>query len=137
VNSYRRSWTKDVRYPGAGTLNERLKHALGGKEPSYHAAQAYAGVITAADILKRARDMNPESIQNALRETNLTTAYGPIRFTDFRGYKNQNPVKMVAEQIQHAKFITVFPKEAAAGKILPPRHGANDKESRRVRGSRP
>ncbi len=114
------AWTKDVRYQGAGTLHERLKQALRGKEPSYHAAQAYAGVITAVDALKRARDLSPENVQKALRETNLTIAYGPIRFTDFRGYKNQNPMTMVAEQIQQGKFITVYPKEAAAGKILFP-----------------
>ncbi len=114
------AWTKDVKFPGAGTLNERLKQVLGGREPSYHAAQAYVGVLTAVDVLRRARDVSPEGIQKALRDTSMTTAYGPIRFMDFRGYKNQNPVKMVAQQIQQGKFITVFPKEAAAGKILFP-----------------
>lgn len=115
------AWTKDVRFPGAATLNERLKQALGGREPSYHAAQAYVGVLTAVDVLRRARDMSPEAVQKALRETNLpSTPYGPIRFTDFRGYKNQNPVKMVAEQIQQGRFVTIYPREAAAGKILFP-----------------
>lgn len=114
------AWTKDVKYPGAVPLYDRLKKALGGKEPSYHAAQAYAGMITAFDVMARARDVSPESIQKALRETSLSTSYGPIRFADFRGYKNQNPVKMIAQQIQDGKFITVFPQEAAAGRILFP-----------------
>lgn len=114
------AWTKDVKYPGALSLYERLKRALGGKEPSYHAAQAYAGVLTAADALRRASGTDPESVRRALRETNLMTAYGPIRFADFRGYRNQNPVKMIAEQVQRGQFVTVFPPEAAVGRILFP-----------------
>ena len=52
------AWTEAVPYEGAQELYERLRNELG-KEPSYHAAQAYAGLITAADALSRAEDDRP------------------------------------------------------------------------------
>ncbi|MEZ4632794.1 MAG: ABC transporter substrate-binding protein [Deinococcales bacterium] len=58
------AWTAEVNYEGAQDLYERLVAAKGG-EPSYHAAQAYAGLITAADVLRRSSDMSPESIRQA------------------------------------------------------------------------
>lgn len=115
------AWTKDVAYPGAQELYERLKEKLGGKEPSYHAAQAYAGIITAVDALKRAEDFSPESVQAALEATNLEeTVYGPIRFSDQDGYQNQNPIAMIAQQVQNGEFVTVFPEAAAVGDIIFP-----------------
>ena len=39
------TWTQDAPYEGAQDLYERLTEALGGTNPSYHAAQAYAGLI--------------------------------------------------------------------------------------------
>ncbi len=109
------AWTQDVSYPGAQSLYERLVEKLG-KEPSYHAAQGYAAVITAADALRRATDMTPAAVRDALAATNLPdTAYGPIQFTSENGYMNQNPVKMIAEQVQGGTFATVFPEEAAVG----------------------
>ena len=109
------AWTQDVSYPGAQSLYERLVEKLG-KEPSYHAAQGYAAVITAADALRRATDMTPAAVRDALAATNLPdTAYGPIQFTSENGYMNQNPVKMIAEQVQDGTFATVFPEEAAVG----------------------
>ncbi len=58
-------WTKDVPYPGAQELNDRLTAILG-RTPSYHAAQAYAGIITAVDVLERAASDSPADIQAAL-----------------------------------------------------------------------
>lgn len=111
------AWTAEVNYEGAQDLYERLVAAKGG-EPSYHAAQAYAGLITAADVLRRSSDMSPESIRQALSETNLSTAYGPITFSDYAGYRNQNPVKMVAEQVQGGAFITIYTQAGAVTEIL-------------------
>lgn len=53
--------------------------------------------------------MNPEGVQAALEETNLeNTPYGPIRFEDFNGYTNQNPLNMIAQQVQDGAFVTVY-----------------------------
>ncbi|HEX7004570.1 MAG TPA: ABC transporter substrate-binding protein [Trueperaceae bacterium] len=115
------AWTEDVVYEGAAELFERLTEELGGVEPSYHAAQAYAGLITAVDALSRAESFSPEDVQAALEATNIEeTPYGPIRFEDFDGYQNQNPILMVAQQVQDGQFVTVFPGEELAENLIFP-----------------
>ena len=101
-------WTADVPYPGARELNDRLTAILG-RTPSYHAAQAYAGIITAVDVLKRAASDSPADIQAALAATDMPdTVYGPIAFDDYQGYQNQAPLPAVAQQVQNGEFVTVF-----------------------------
>ncbi|HLV11633.1 MAG TPA: ABC transporter substrate-binding protein [Trueperaceae bacterium] len=101
-------WTEDVPYPGAKELNDRLAAVLG-RTPSYHAAQAYAGVITAVDVLSRAASFSPADVQAALAETNMPdTVYGSISFQDYAGYRNQARLPAVAQQVQDGRFVTVF-----------------------------
>ena len=104
------AWIQELRYPGTQKLHVDLVKALGGAEPSYHAAQAYAGVIAAADAIRRAGGTDREKVRAALNTTNLKTAFGPIVFTDFDGFKNQNNLTMVAEQVQDGKFVPVYPR---------------------------
>lgn len=111
-------WTKDVPYPGAQELNARLSAILG-RTPSYHAAQAYASVITAVDVLKRAASFSPEDVRAALLATNMPdTVYGPIRFEDYQGYKNQAPLPAVAEQVVNGDFVTVYVNGQVVGDLL-------------------
>lgn len=110
------SWTPDVKYPGARSLYERLKAALGGGEPSYHAAEAYMALIVAADALNRAKSLDKKAIMDALAATNLMTPVGPVQFQNFAGFRNQNPIPMVVEQVQGGKFVTVFPVQIAPGR---------------------
>ncbi len=101
-------WTEDVPYPGAPELNDRLAEVLG-RTPSYHAAQAYAGIITAVDVLSRAASFEPADVQAALDATDMPdTVYGPISFTDYQGYKNQARLPAVAQQVQDGEFVTVY-----------------------------
>jgi len=109
------SWTPDVRYPGARQLYERLKEKLGGREPSYHAAETYMALIVAADALNRAGSLEKAAVRDALRATRLQTAAGPVEFVDYDGFRNQNPISMVVEQVQDGRFVTVYPTEVAAG----------------------
>lgn len=114
------TWTKDVRYPGAADLYERLRECLG-QEPSYHAAQAYAALISAADVLSRAEDFSPEAVRLSLEQTDLQdSAYGPIRFESENGYTNQNHIGMVAQQVLGGEFVTVYPPEAATTDLYYP-----------------
>ncbi len=111
-------WTKDVPYPGAQELNARLTEILG-RTPSYHAAQAYAGVMVAVDALKRAASFSPEDVRAALLATDMpNTVYGPIRFEDYQGYKNQAPLPAVAEQVVNGEFVTVYVNGAVVGDLL-------------------
>jgi branched-chain amino acid transport system substrate-binding protein len=104
------AWIPELRYPGTQKLRIDLVRALNGAEPSYHAAQAYAGVIAAADAIKRAGSTDREKVRAALNTTNIQTAFGPIVFTDFDGFKNQNNISMVAEQVQGGRFVPIYPR---------------------------
>jgi len=110
------SWTPDVKYPGAQALYQNLKAALGGGEPSYHAAETYMALIVAADALNRAKSLDKNAIMAALKATNLMTPVGPVQFLDQAGFRNQNPIPMVVEQVQGGKFVTVFPSSIAPGR---------------------
>jgi branched-chain amino acid transport system substrate-binding protein len=110
-------WNDDVRYPGAAKLYNDLKTELG-EEPSQHAAQSYAAVYAAADALKRAGSPDREKVREALRATRITTPFGPVRFLDYQGFQNQNPVIGLVTQIQKGKPVTVWPTRIAEGKIV-------------------
>lgn len=113
-------WNADVKYPGAQSLYTRLKKALGGEEPSQHAAQSYAAMLAAADAIRRG-GTSPEQVRAALAQTKLSTAFGPVNFRTYGGYQNQNSVVGLITQIQKGQFVTVAPATAARGKIVFPR----------------
>ncbi|UQN09602.1 ABC transporter substrate-binding protein [Deinococcus sp. QL22] len=104
------AWVPQLRYAGVQKLNVDLKKALGGQEPSYHAAQAYAGVIVAAEAIRKAGSTDREKVKAALNTINLTTAFGPVQFKDYDGFRNQNPLAMVAQQVQGGAFVPIYPK---------------------------
>ncbi|CAM3846484.1 ABC transporter substrate-binding protein [Deinococcus frigens] len=104
------AWIPQLRYAGTQKLNVDLKKALGGEDPSYHAAQAYAGVLTAAAAINKAGSTDREKVKAALGTVNIQTAFGPIQFKDYDGFQNQNPLEMVAQQVQNGAFVPVYPK---------------------------
>ncbi len=115
------AWNDDVRYPGAQELYKNLKAELG-EEPSQHAAQSYAAMLVAADAIKRAGSITDrEKVRLALETTRISTGFGPVRFLDYRGFNNQNPVISIITQIQKGKPITVFPARIAEGTIVVPK----------------
>lgn len=114
-------WNSDVTYAGAPSLYARLKKALGGEEPSQHAAQSYAAMLAAVDAVKRAGAADPEKVREALTKTKLSTAFGPVSFRNYAGYQNQNAVVGIITQVQGGKFVTVAPATAAKGKLVFPK----------------
>ncbi|MGL4608309.1 MAG: ABC transporter substrate-binding protein [Trueperaceae bacterium] len=110
------AWVSSINREGATELRDTLSAALGGDEPTYHAAQAYATMLVAIDAITRAGTATDrEAIRAALLETNLETPYDTITFEEFDGFKNQNPVPMVAEQVQEVDgaltFVPIYPKD--------------------------
>ncbi|GHF29884.1 branched-chain amino acid transport system substrate-binding protein [Deinococcus metalli] len=105
------AWIPQLRYAGTQKLNVDLKKALGGADPSYHAAQGYAAVLVAAEALKAAGSTDREKVKAALNAVSMQTAFGPIQFKDYDGFRNQNPLAMVAQQVQNGVFVPVYPKE--------------------------
>jgi branched-chain amino acid transport system substrate-binding protein len=113
------SWSKDVNYPGAKDLYERLK-ARAGSEPSFYEAEGYLALAVAADALRRAGSTSREAVREALKKTDLKTPVTTVRFEDFDGFQNQNPIRSLVLQIQRGQHVTVFPAELAAAEARHP-----------------
>ena len=110
-------WNSDVTYPGAQNLDARLKKALGGEEPSQHAAQSYAAMLAAAEAV-RVGGSDPEKVRQALTKLSINTAFGPVQFRNYGGYQNQNAVVGLVTQVQNGKFVTIAPASAARGTLM-------------------
>ncbi|GAB4273996.1 MAG: amino acid ABC transporter substrate-binding protein [Deferrisomatales bacterium] len=105
-------WSPQAPYPGAREYAEKYK-AQYGKYPSYHGAEAYSALYVMKDALERAKDLEPESIREALAATDLVTAFGPVKFEDKDGYTNQNFMDTLVLQVIHGKHETIWPRKFA------------------------
>ncbi len=112
-------WTPQLKFPGAKEYSEKYKKKYG-DYPSYHGASAYAAMFVTKDALERAKDWTPDGIRNALKATNLTTAFGPVKFEDKEGYQNQNFLDTFVLQVLKGEHETVWPEKYASKKYLYP-----------------
>lgn len=112
-------WAPQVKYPGAKEFAEKYK-AKYGDYPSYHGASAYSAVYVVKDALERAKALNPDSIRDALKTTDIKTAFGPVKFEDKDGYQNQNFIETLAIQVIKGQFETIWPKEQASAPYVFP-----------------
>lgn len=111
-------WTPEVNWPGASQFNERYK-ARFGKEPTYHAANAYASMIVMAETAAKTGS-NPQKTRELLKNGKWNGIMGPVQFLDFDGYTNQNRHQMLVEQIQAGVHQTVYPPQYAPKKPVFP-----------------
>lgn len=110
------SWSKDVQYEGAEELSERFKSRTG-TEPSFYEAEGYLALKVAADALARAGSTDRQAVRDALAATDLQTPVSPVRFEEYDGFKNQNPIRSLVLQIQDGQHVTVFPEDLAAAPV--------------------
>lgn len=110
-------WTDDVNWPGAADFGSRYK-ARFGKEPSYHAACAYEAVRIMAMTAMKAQ--NSGSLRSALKAGNWNGIMGPVKFSDYSGYTNQNNHPMLVQQLQGGKYETIYPAQFSKKKIVYP-----------------
>ncbi len=106
-------WTPQLKYPGAKEFAEKYK-AQYGAYPSYHGASAYSAIYVMADALGRAKNWTQDGIRDALKATDLKTAFGPVKFEDREGYQNQNFAETLAIQVIKGEFQTIWPKNHAS-----------------------
>jgi len=106
-------WTPQLKYPGAKEFAEKYK-AKYNDYPSYHGASAYAAIYVMADALGRAKNWTQDGIRDALKTTDLKTAFGPVKFEDKEGYQNQNFTETLAIQVIKGEFQTIWPKSHAS-----------------------
>lgn len=101
-------WLPAAKWPGSKELDDAYTK-LTGAHPAYHAAEAYAALIVAADAINRAKSDQPAAIADAIRKTQLTTAFGPVQFDA----KGQNAHPVLITQVQGGQYKVVWPAEAA------------------------
>lgn len=112
-------WTPQLKYPGTKEFAEKYK-AKYGDYPSYHGASAYAALFVVKDALDRAKNWNQDGIRDALKATNIKTAFGPVKFLDKDGYQNQNFMDTLVIQVIKGQFETIWPKQHAGAPFVFP-----------------
>jgi branched-chain amino acid transport system substrate-binding protein len=105
-------WIPNVNYPEARDFvrNYRVRY---GNAPDYHGALAYAAAYVCRDVLERTASLEADDLLHALHTTNMMTVIGPVRFTSYRDFTNQNQLFTLVIQIQDGEFQTVWPPNAA------------------------
>lgn len=112
-------WIPNVAWPGAKEFFENYKEKYG-TEPDYHGAQAYATMYVIADALNRAEELTREGVQKALKETDLMTIMGPIKFEDWEGYTNQDKPTTYVVQWQKGELEVIWPEEVKSADYVYP-----------------
>ena len=96
----------------AALCRERL-----GRECDYHPPQSTAALQVYQRAIERADSLDPKKVRDALVQTNIMTAYGPVRFNEM----GQNIAKgMSVVQLQDGKPVVVFPTEGAKARFVYP-----------------
>jgi branched-chain amino acid transport system substrate-binding protein len=117
-------WSPDLAYPGAKEFNQKWEAANEGKSAVYMHASAYASAYVIADVLKRAKALDRESIRDAFAATDLKTAFGPVHFGTYEidgvKFNNQNKLQTILVQAQGGKYVTVWPPNLATAKPVFP-----------------
>ncbi|MCP4116942.1 MAG: ABC transporter substrate-binding protein [Desulfobacteraceae bacterium] len=112
-------WSRQLPYPGAKQYHDRFLQAYS-YPPDYHGAEAYSALLVAADALKRAESLSPESIRAALDETYMMTPFGPVKFYSYDGFERQNTVRTLVLQIIDDGFEVIWPPDIATARFVPP-----------------
>lgn len=120
-------WVPSVTWPGAGDYFNNYKQKYG-KEPDYHGAQAYASMYIIADALNRVKEMNNTGIQKALKETDMMTIMGPVKFEDWEGYNNQNKPNTYVVQWQNGKLEVIWPEKVKSVSYVYPVPGWKERK---------
>ena len=96
----------------AALCRERL-----GRECDYHPPQSTAALQVYQRAIEKADSLDPKKVRDALAQTNIMTAYGPVRFNE----QGQNIAKgMSVVQLQNGKPVIVFPVEGAKSRFVYP-----------------
>ena len=105
-------WGPKVPYPGAKEYFDKYL-AKFGTPTEYHGAEAYASIYVVADALKRAKELTPAAVREALVATDMKTAFGPVKFVSYGNKKQQNSLPTYVMQWQKGELETVWPKDVA------------------------
>ncbi len=105
-------WTPSVPYPEAKAYYDKYMKKYN-TPTEYHGAEAYAAMYVIADALERAKELTPAAVRESLVETDMMTAFGPVKFISYGKKKQQNSLPTYLVQWQNSKLETVWPKDVA------------------------
>jgi branched-chain amino acid transport system substrate-binding protein len=108
-------WLPSAKWAGSKEFDDAY-HKLTGTHPAYHGMEAYAALAVGAAALGSAKSDQPAAIRDAIRQTDLTTPFGPIKFDA----KGQNPHPVLITQVQGGQYKVVWPADAAEAKPIIP-----------------
>jgi branched-chain amino acid transport system substrate-binding protein len=111
-------WTEDVNWPGAKEFSKRYKTKFG-KEPTYHAACAYASMMIMAETAK-ASGGDRSKTREGLKSGKWNGVMGEVKFADYEGFTNQNNHQMLVQQIIAGNYETILPAKFATKKAVYP-----------------
>ena len=112
-------WVPNVKYAGAEKFTRRYQGKYG-TQPDYHGAQAYAAAHVCRDILERSKSLEANSLLIALKDTDMMTVFGPVKFVSYEKFRNQNKLSSLVVQIQGGRPVTIWPPEAATASFVNP-----------------
>ena len=112
-------WYQNLKYPVAMEYYKKYV-ARYKSETEYHGAEAYAAAYVIADALKRAKSFNSADVRQALAETYVMTAFGPVKFISYGKFKNQNKLPTYVVQWINGKLELVWPANIATKKFVYP-----------------
>lgn len=109
-------WLPTAKWKGSKEFDEKYFQATK-THPAFHAVQAYAALIVAAEAMNQSKATSPQAIRDALRTINLPeTTFGPIKFDA----KGQNAHPVLVTQIQGGQYKVVWPPDVAEAKPIVP-----------------
>jgi branched-chain amino acid transport system substrate-binding protein len=112
-------WHEVLPLPGAMDYFKKFK-AKYNKETEYHGAEAYAAACVIADALKRAKSLSPDDIKQSLKDTNMMTVFGPVKFVSQGKFTNQNELTTYVVQWQKGELKLIWPEALANAKYVFP-----------------
>lgn len=112
-------WSPTLPYPGAKEYFENYEKRFASLT-EYHGAEAYASIYVIADALKRVKGINTAEVQDALKSTDMMTAFGPVKFIAYGKKKQQNALPTYLVQWQKGILETVWPQKVATKPYIYP-----------------
>ncbi|MEW5734839.1 MAG: ABC transporter substrate-binding protein [Thermodesulfobacteriota bacterium] len=112
-------WTETVPYPGAMDYFTEYQKRFG-QMTEYHGAEAYAAMFVIADALKRAKSLSRDDVRQSLAQTDMMTAFGPVKFISYDNKTQQNKLPTFLVQWQKGALETVWPKDMATKPFVYP-----------------
>jgi len=112
-------WTPSVPYPGAKEYYDKFFKKYN-TPTEYHGAEGYAGMYVIADALKRAKSLTRDAVRDALAETDMMTAFGPVKFISYDKKTQQNKLPTFLVQWIDGQLETVWPTDVSTKKYIYP-----------------